>query len=70
MEKKRNKPWEIITNRDKNDKRWRKVGGGWARWVLCIKEGTCCDEHWVLNVSDESWNSTPETSIALVLVTN
>ena len=29
-----------------------------------IKEGTC-DEHWVLYVSDESLNSTPETNIAL-----
>ena len=30
-----------------------------------IKEGTCWDEHWVLHVSDESLNSTPETNIAL-----
>ena len=30
-----------------------------------IKEGTCWDEQWVLYVSDESLNSTPETSIAL-----
>ena len=28
------------------------------------KEGTC-DEHWVLYVSDESLNLTPETNIAL-----
>jgi len=28
--------------------------------VMGIKEGTC-DEHWVLYVSDESLNSTPET---------
>lgn len=27
-----------------------------------IKEGTCCDQHWVLYVSDESLNSTPETN--------
>ena len=26
---------------------WREVGGGWARWVMGIKEGTCCDKHWV-----------------------
>ena len=25
----------------------REVGGGWARWVTGIKDGTC-DEHWVL----------------------
>ena len=33
-----------------------EVGGGWARCVMGIKEGTC-DEHWVLYVSDESLNS-------------
>ena len=42
----------------------REVSGRWARWVMGVKEGTC-DEHWVLNVSDESLNSTPETNIAL-----
>ena len=31
---------------------------------MSIKEGTCYDEHWVLYVSDESLDSTPETSIA------
>ena len=30
-----------------------------------IKKGTCCDEHCVLYVSDESLKSTPETNIAL-----
>ena len=29
-----------------------------------IKECTC-DKHWVLSVSDESLNSTPETNITL-----
>ena len=38
-----------------------KVSGGWRKWVLSIKEGTC-DEHWVLYVSDELLNSTPETN--------
>ena len=33
-------------------------------WVMGIKGGTC-DEHWVLYVSDESLNSTPETNTAL-----
>ena len=41
-----------------------EVGRGWARWVMGIKEGTC-DEHWVLYVSDESLNSTPETNTTL-----
>jgi len=43
----------------------RVDGGGWARWVMGFKEGTCCDEHRVLYVSDESLNSTPETNITL-----
>ena len=38
-------------------------GGGWPRWVMCIKEATY--EHLVLYVSDESLNSTPETNTAL-----
>ena len=48
----------------------RVDGGRWlgTRWVMDIKEGTC-DEHWVLNVSDKSLNSTPENSITLY-VTN
>ena len=37
-----------------------EVGGG-----MGIKEGTCWDEHWVLYVSDESLNSTPETNTTL-----
>ena len=47
-----------------------KVDGGrwvgrWATGVMVIKEGTCYDEHWVLYVSDEPLNSTPEINIAL-----
>ena len=41
------------------------LGGGWVKWVMGIKEGTCWQEHWVLYVSDESLNSTPETVITL-----
>ena len=36
-----------------------------ARWVMGTKEGTCCDEHWVLYERDELLNSTPEISTAL-----
>ena len=43
----------------------REVGGGWARWVMGIKEVSCCDEHSVLYVRDESLNSIPETNIVL-----
>ena len=42
------------------------MGGGWARWVMDIKESTC-DEH--TYVSDESLNSTPETNIAHYIFT-
>ena len=38
--------------------------GGWVKWVMGIKEGTC-DEYWVLYGSAESLNSMPETNIAL-----
>ena len=43
------------------------MGGGWPRWVMGTREGTC-DGHWLLHVSDESLNSTPETDIALTVV--
>ena len=36
--------------------------GGWVKWVMGIKE-QICGEHWVLYVSDESLNSTPENII-------
>ena len=53
----------MIENKLSVDKgRWV---GGWAKWVMGIKEGTCYDEQWVLYVSDESLNSTPETDITL-----
>ena len=42
----------------------REVGGGWAKWVIDIKEGTC-DEHWVPYVRDESLSSTPEARTTL-----
>ena len=40
------------------------MGRGWDRWAMGIKEGTC-DEYWVLYVSEESMNSTPETNTGL-----
>lgn len=43
----------------KPSKDFRRVGvGGWDRLVIGIKEGMCCDEHWVLNANKESWNTT------------
>ena len=35
-----------------------------GKWVMGIEEGTW-DEHWVLYVSDESWESTPEAKSTL-----
>ena len=39
--------------------------GGWAKWMMGIKEGTCGGEHWVFYVNDESLTSAPETIITL-----
>ena len=33
--------------------------------MMGIKEGTCFDEHWVLDVNDEPLISTTETNITL-----
>ena len=32
-----------------------------GKWVMGMEDGSFWDEHWVLHVSDESWESTPET---------
>ena len=34
-------------------------GGGWSNWVMDIKEGTGCNEPWVLHKTRESVNSLP-----------
>ena len=36
-----------------------------GKWVMGIKEGTCWDEHWVVYVSNESLNFTPETNTTI-----
>ena len=36
--------------------------GGWGDWVVSIKEGMGCNEHWVLYETDESLTSTSETN--------
>ena len=35
-----------------------RVVEGWGSWVTGINEGTCCDEHWVLQANNESLNTT------------
>ena len=44
---------------------WREEVGGWAKWVMGIKEGACWDEHWVSYVRDKSLGPTPETKMML-----
>ena len=39
--------------------------GDRGKWVIGIEEGTCWDEHWMLYVSDEPWESTPKTKNTL-----
>ena len=41
---------------------------GWGKWVTGIEEGTCWDEHWVLHVSDEPQESTPEATSTLYIL--
>ena len=36
-----------------------------GKWVMGTEEGTCWDEHWVLYVNDEPWESTPQTKSTL-----
>ena len=36
--------------------------------VMSIEEGTFWDEHWVLYLSDESWESTPQTKSTLYVL--
>ena len=42
----------------------RGVGEG-DRLVMGIKEGTCCDEYWVLYITDEASNFTSESGDVL-----
>ena len=38
------------------------------RWLMGIEEGPCWDEHWVLYVSDEPWEPTPQTKNTLYIL--
>ena len=56
---------ETFNYREQIEGCWKGGGqGGWTKWVMGIKEGTC-DEHRVLYVSDESLDFIPETNITL-----
>ena len=39
--------------------------GGWGNWLMGTKEGTWCDEHWVLYATDEFLKCTSETNDVL-----
>ena len=41
------------------------MGGGWGNWVMGIKGGMWCDEHWALHATDELSKSTSETNDVL-----
>lgn len=41
--------------------------GGWVTYMMGMKEGACCDKHWVLYGSAELLNSMPETNTALYI---
>ena len=55
----------LMIEKKKSEGSWREMGQLGARWGTCIKKSTCCDEHWVLYVRDESLNSTHESENAL-----
>ena len=68
--------YHIQTEKEANHKRLLNAenklgvdGGGqlgtWGIWVMNIEKGTSWDEHWVLYISDESGESTPEAQITL-----
>ena len=65
---------QFQTEREANDKRYLNTenklrvdgtAGERGKWAMGIEEGTCWDEHWVLYVSNESWESTSEAKNTL-----
>ena len=40
----------------------RERSGVRGNRVMAIREGTCCDEHWVLYANNESLNTTSKTN--------
>ena len=39
-----------------------------GKWVMGIEERTCWEEDWVLYVSDELWESNPQTKSTLYML--
>ena len=67
------KPQETLKYREQTEGGWgwggEKGVGERGKWVMVIEEDTCWDEHWVLYVSDEPWESTPKTKTQSTLYT-
>ena len=42
-----------------------KEGERRGNWVMGIKEGKCCDEHWVFYGTNELLNTTSKTNYVL-----
>ena len=43
-----NTPEETLKDKEQTQGSWREVGGGWAKWVIGIKESICYVEQWVI----------------------
>ena len=56
--------WLLIMETNQGSLEGRGMGR-WGNWGMGIKEGTWCNEHWVLYATDESLNSTSETNKVL-----
>ena len=48
MKTERDANYETLKDREQIEGCWREVWGEQAKWVIDIKEGTYCDEHWLL----------------------
>ena len=48
--------------------RGERMGAGQRKWVMGTEESTCWDEHRMLYVSDESWESTLEAKNTLYTI--
>ena len=60
------KLWETIKYKKQTEimlEVWQE--GRWGNWVMGIKKGMWCDEHWVLYATDESLNTTSNTNDVL-----
>ena len=64
FEKLNSRPWGREGEKQLQTERLMEVEGK-GRWVMGTEGGTCWDEHGVLYVSNESWESTPKAKSTL-----